>query len=558
MHRIRPVLASIALAASATVPLHALAADYHVSPAGDDAVSGMAATPWRTIDRVNRGAYGPGDRILFEGGTGFVGNLVLTGGPSRGDPANPITIGSYGPGRATIRAGRGTGARIEDLGGVVIRDLVVVGDSHDANDGFGILVVHRRADAARLIGIRIEDVEAHGFRWAGIYVGGMPTALPAFSEQETGRHGFADVQIRRCIARENTYYGIFVDGAAKGVGPDYANRDVAIVGCTAADNPGDPRYTANHSGNGILLGDTDGGLIDGCVAHDNGAANGGRTGGPVGIWAYASNRVTIQSCRSFRNRTGGQADGGGFDLDGGVTRSIIQYCYSHDNDGAGFLVWNYEGAPHRLADNSLRYNISVGDGRKHRYGGISVGTSDQPVHNLLVHNNSVYATRSPGADPSCVRVWNQPGDGLYFVNNLFVTDGVPAVLCEARGDQVRFAGNAYWAAQGKLEIRDGSLPRSLAEWRTATGQERWRGREAGIEADPLLSGFAGKRVNGAAAARLGPGAFVLLAGSPLIDAGLDLSELPGAGHRGRDFRGMPVPQGPRPDIGAFEYVSPRK
>ena len=442
------------------------AADYHVSSAGDDAGSGTAAAPWRSIDRVNRGAYGPGDRIRFEGGAEFAGNLVLAAPGSRTEPAKPITVGSYGRGRATICGGRGTAVRVEDLGGVVIRDLVVVGDRRGANEGFGILVLHRRADATPLKGIRVDDVEARGFRWAGIYIGGLPTGLPVFSDQKAGRHGCTDVQIRRCLARENMYFGIYVDGAGKEQAADYANRDVAIIDCTAADNPGDPHYTANHSGNGILLADTDGGLIDRCVAYGNGAANAGQSGGPVGIWTYASNRVTIQSCESFGNRTGGQADGGGFDLDGGVTHSEVQYCYSHDNDGAGFLVWNYEGAPHSLADNVVRYNISAGDGRKHRYGGISVGTSDEPVHDLVVHNNTVYAARIPGGEPSCVRIWERSGDGLRFVNNLFVTaGGVPAVLCEAKGDGVRFAGNAYWAVEGRLEIRDGALLKNLVEWR---------------------------------------------------------------------------------------------
>ena len=104
---------------------------------------------------------------------------------------------------------------------------------------------------------------------------------------------------------------------------------------------------------------------------------------------------------------GGRADGGGFDLDGGVTRSVVQRCYSHDNDGPGFLVWNYEGAPHDLADNVIRYKLSVNDGRKHRYGGISVGTSDAPIRGLLVHNNTVFAGPAPGGHPSCARVWGR-------------------------------------------------------------------------------------------------------------------------------------------------------
>jgi len=40
---------------------------------------------------------------------------------------------------------------------------------------------------------------------------------------------------------------------------------------------------------------------------------------------------------SFRNRTAkGAEDGGGFDLDGGVTHSEIAFCLSYENEGSGF------------------------------------------------------------------------------------------------------------------------------------------------------------------------------------------------------------------------------
>jgi hypothetical protein len=543
-------LASLALAAAASARVSA--ADYYVSPAGDDAGAGTATAPWRSIDRVNRHALRPGDRMLFQGSAEFAGNLVLASPESPTDAANPIVVGSYGRGRAVIRAGRGTGIRIEDLGGVVVRDLVVVGDPRVGNEGFGVLVLHRRPDPERLEGVRIDDVEARGFRWAGIYVGGVPTDLPGFDAPMESRFGFSGVRIRRCVARNNVYHGIYVDGAAKGSGANgYANRDVVIVDCVAADNPGDPHYTAKHSGNGILIGDTDEGLIEHCVAHGNGAANAGRPGGPVGIWTYASNRVTIRSSESYGNRTGGHADGGGFDLDGGVTNSVIEYCYSHDNDGPGFLIWNYEGAPHRLAGNILRYNISAVDSRKHRYGGISVGTSDAPIHDLLVHNNTVFATRVGVDEPSCVRVWEHSGDGLRFVNNLFVTSGgVPAIACEMRGDGVCFVGNAYWAADGAFQIRHGERFDDLTAWRAATGQERWRGRDVGIYADPRLDGAS---TSGAGQPPSPLGQFRLRTGSPLIDAGLDLVGFSDHGPGDRDFRGTTIPKGRGPDVGANEF-----
>jgi hypothetical protein len=72
-------------------------------------------------------------------------------------------------------------------------------------------------------------------------------------------------------------------------------------------------------------------------------------GGPCGIWTAASRRVVIQQCDSFDNRTGRAADGDGFDLDGGCVECVLQYDYSHGNDGAGILVYTYGGAPTRIA-----------------------------------------------------------------------------------------------------------------------------------------------------------------------------------------------------------------
>lgn len=546
-----------ALAFVLAAPLAAHAADYHVSPGGDDEAAGTAAAPWRSIGRVNRQAIRPGDRILFEGGAEFAGNLALAPPRAESEPDSPITVGSYGRGRAAIRAGRGTGVRVEDLGGVAIRDLIVVGDGPGASEGFGVLVVHRRGDPEPLRGVRIANVEARGFRWAGICVGGAPDALPGAAAGEGGgRRGFRDVQVRGCVARDNVYHGILVDGTGKGPRAGYANRGVVIADCVAADNPGDPDYAENHSGNGILVGDTDGARIEGCVARNNGAANGGRTGGPVGIWAYSSNDVTIQSCESYDNRTGGAADGGGFDLDGGVTNSVIQYCYSHGNDGPGYLVWNYAGAELPLAGNVIRYNISAGDSRRHRYGALSVGTSEAPIRGLLVHNNTIYATPSAAGEPSCVRVWEGAGEGLRFVNNLFIASGgVPAVDCEAR-EGVRFEGNAYWAAGGPLLIRHGGRFADLAAWRTAAGQERRGGEDLGFFGDPRLSGLSNEETIGEGGRLAGLRAFRPGAGSPLIDAGVDLDAPPGQGPGGRDFWGTPVPRGQRLDVGAGEYDPP--
>jgi len=74
---------------------------YYVSPSGNDNAAGTSpSTAWATTNKVNSTTFSPGDSILFEGGETFQGGLVFTSG---GTPTSPITLSSYGSGRATIQ-----------------------------------------------------------------------------------------------------------------------------------------------------------------------------------------------------------------------------------------------------------------------------------------------------------------------------------------------------------------------------------------------------------------------------------------------------------------------
>ena len=100
--------------------------------------------------------------------------------------------------------------------------------------------------------------------------------------------------------------------------------------------PGDPSNLTNHSGNGIVVGNVSDAIIEYCEASNNGWDMPRKGNGPVGIWAWNADRVTIQFCISHDNKSPGD-DGGGFDLDGGVTNSVLQYNLSYNNDGPGLL-----------------------------------------------------------------------------------------------------------------------------------------------------------------------------------------------------------------------------
>lgn len=111
----------------------------------------------------------------------------------------------------------------------------------------------------------------------------------------------------------------------------------------------------------------------------------------MGIWVWNSRKCIIQNSVSHHNHAGLVHDGGGFDIDGGASDCLIKNCYSHDNEGAGYLVCEF-GAPNKCANNQIINNVSRNDGLKNSYGGISIsGASEEyQVEGCLIRNNKVY------------------------------------------------------------------------------------------------------------------------------------------------------------------------
>jgi hypothetical protein len=75
---------------------------YYLDPVGSNSADGLSpGTAWRTLDRLHGVVLAPGDRVLLRGGARFTGMLQLDQADA-GNAAKPVTIGSYGQGRATI------------------------------------------------------------------------------------------------------------------------------------------------------------------------------------------------------------------------------------------------------------------------------------------------------------------------------------------------------------------------------------------------------------------------------------------------------------------------
>src|SRR5262245_38776340 len=86
---------SLACGLSAAL-LSGSAASYYLDcDAGQDANDGVSpATAWRTIDRMNRMVYRPGDRLCLKRGCAWHGAGFKASG--NGSPGNPIVLTDYG------------------------------------------------------------------------------------------------------------------------------------------------------------------------------------------------------------------------------------------------------------------------------------------------------------------------------------------------------------------------------------------------------------------------------------------------------------------------------
>ena len=523
---------------------------YYVSPAGGDANSGKAADrAWKTIDRANRQSFKPGDRLLFEGGRAFDGNLLLDAGDA-GVPDLPVIVGSYGSGRATIQAGMGYAVLVRNAGNVEVRDLVCISEDRTRNHGAGVAFINTLPGDARLKKVRIHNIEAKGFGRELTVKGAYPEGhqlpqgagiLVAGYASDRSKSGFEDVEITGCSAHDNAYYGILITGYWADRPTRYANAKVRIADCRVYENPGDPLYHENHSGSGILVEDCDGGLVERCVAYGNGALCDDAPGGPCGIWTAVANRVTIQFCESHSNRTGTAADGDGFDLDGGCTGCVLQYNYSHDNDGAGILVYTYANAPHTDRGNIVRWNISENDAVKRRaYGAILVGNDGDGMSGVEIYQNS-FITNQPAEGVVNIRGRDV---GVAFRNNIILTSsGIPLVRIDSADAAPIFQGNLYWSTRSPFARVAGRDLRTFEDWHKA-GMETHEGRLVGQFADPRLDLAAPRGTAGDLSRFAALTAFRPPPGSPALHGAVDLRSFridPGS----RDFSGRPLPRIPQ-------------
>ena len=519
---------------------------YYVSSIGNDSNPGTSiAGAWATIDKINSVVFLPGDALYFEGGQTFTGNIFLNSSDAN-DPNSIFVISTYGSGRATINGGGSYGFNAYNTQGFSISNLIFDGNSMSTNTDVGVMVYADVSGNVKFSNISFSNLEIKNFGKEGVKISSWNNLT-----------GYQDLVLNNLSVHDVKENGIkiFGDTSQKFVG--WPHRNVSISNCVVYNVPGFAN-TSDYVGNGIVVSGVDNGVIEHCVVHDNGQNN-SHCGGPGGIWCLYCNNFTIQYCESYRNHKGTGCDGLGFDLDGGVTNSVMQYNYSHDNDGAGYLMGQFENAK-PWSNNTVRYNVSENDGVANQG---SIGLFKGPgttMSGASIYNNTIYFSLQPGNSNACAvyfQNWTTGIDNVSFYNNIFFsTGGLPFVNIPS-GYSAFFAGNIYWSSGSPFSINyRGSHYSSLASWRAATANEVVGGINTGNSSDPLLTNPGAGGTIGYGNSLTSLNAYKINnISSPAYSGGLDLSSLYSINVGVMDFWGTILPGGNANDIGANQHSS---
>jgi hypothetical protein len=498
MHRALQALGPlVALLGVALAASPALAATYYVdSQSGNDSYPGTTLLrPWQTLGRVNAHTFLPGDRILLRAGGQWpaAGDTASQLRPrGSGSPGAVIAIDRYGSGDKPKIVGGGVGERCYELGRVEgavhlqnqsyweIRNLDVSNHGTPGCEHVGILALNDQSPAVVTRHIVIADNVVHDVNGmatgyyganAGIAVtADMNTAnpCPTWPNPCPANPVWNDVTIENNSIYAVDRIGIFVGPEWQAAGME--KRDLPLfprrMGSTEPGVPSGITIRGNAlsdvGGDGILTFIAANVTIDGNVVSGSGtrviaASCGARcprnwsgyaTCNSAAIWTAVTDNSVIQYNEVYDyalpDASGRvQCDGTAFNADFATTSQVVQYNYSHHNQGGMYMTCEVDGTPASpiaLDNLRVRYNVSyddVGGAFTHACG---VGFFPAGGDSLDINNNLVIVPvgRNMPIFGGSISV---PGTA-YIYNNIFYVLGTTSY---AQTPGAIFDFNVYYA-----------------------------------------------------------------------------------------------------------------
>jgi len=414
------LFAAASFAAALVTSAFATNITYYVDAVGgNDSNNGKSTgAAWKTLTKVNGVTFTSGDKILMKRGCTWSGQLYPKGS---GTSTSTITVGAYGTGNRPIINGgslaSGAAVYLHNQSYWVIQDLEVTNDSGTNNVGtatvggvarYGILV---DADAVKS-GIMIQNNYVHNVNGAFNCTTLDPHINGGISVHAIGANGkFNGVTVQNNTVDYCGRSGIVVwQDRYYNTDPYTLDRTKMGTGLLVQGNT-----VTNSDGDGILTFGFVGGLIQNNISRVAGLKSipGFNANASAGIWPTRSADTIVQYNESAYCLTN-DTDGQGFDVDLGNDNTLIQYNYSHHNEG-GFLLM-MGGVNSNV---TVRYNVSAHEGTAKGVFVFSWGTPP----NTNIYNNTIYVASGDGA----VNIIYADGDSAAinynFTNNIIYNMG---------------------------------------------------------------------------------------------------------------------------------------
>jgi uncharacterized protein YjdB len=473
---------------------------YYINSAGDDTNDGNISAPWKTLAKAsdaaksqsNGGLLQPGDKILFNRGDSFEGQLIIN---CSGTEAKPIEIGSYGTGELPIISGSGNipnGDNIEavkmtNTSYITVDGIWVKNDRQNmgnitwgTNTSYGIKVIANKwggvLKGLTFRNLKITDVfSIDMLDWERKFTLDYYTAQGIFFDSNVDHDGTTspaatEVGIDDVLIEDCFFYNL-------------GSTAISIRSLNPANNPiSDDGRNSNYiirnnhfeklGGDGVVFASVNKGLVENNEFIDLGWGDyTSQTdlyyGRGEGCWIWDSHNIMVQYNKQYRASGFGDTYGSAGHVDFFCKNAIFQYNYSEDTEG-GFveILGDCENI-------TFRYNVSVNDGHRenghNRYsiwisGYVGSGKAAVRSDNNFVYNNTVYLDKARSKPDISIYAKN-----TYIYNNVFKV--INGAQIGATGVDIDIASGSELVVSNNLFYGDIATAFTNLDTNKITGQD---------------------------------------------------------------------------------------
>jgi hypothetical protein len=412
---------SLALAMLAIYPLrHVKAAAagrtfYVDAHSGDDGHAGSSeAQAFRSLDRLNKETFAPGDHILFKRGGDYPGAFLPKGSGSAGAP---VVVDAYGQGAPPHLHADGKAPstlRLQNIEYWTVRNLAISNQgAQPAAKRTGVHLFHQDAGVVHgitLQGLHVRDVNGVPVKKDG---GGSGILIEARGANKPTRYDGLTIADNVLDNAQRDGILFLAAGSRKGG----LGTGVVVRGNRITRVPGDA----------ILVKGCDGALVEHNTVSQCGPLPRGEAA--AGIWPFDCDNTTIQYNEVSDHKA--YADGQGFDADFHCRNTVIQYNYSHDNIGGMALVCNDGRSAGDIGNSGtvVRFNVSINDALR-KTDSASLRISG-PVDGSQIYNNIIIIPEKPiaGAEVTVFKAtsWKGVPSSTAIHDNIVVSPASPGI-----------------------------------------------------------------------------------------------------------------------------------